>query len=126
MSGSGFGRSITNAVVAGLLGGAMGVLKTEVENAKNEIEAKLKGLGTGVILLGVAASIGFFALGVLVAAGIIALTLVWPAWLAALVVAGGLLLFVLIFALAGAGKIKKNKDLVPDQAIKNIKHVFNK
>lgn len=125
MSGAGFGRTITNAIVAGLMGSALGVLKTELEHAKAEIQTKLKGIGTGIVLLGIAAAIGFFALGVLIAAGVIALALVWDAWLAALVVGGGLLLFVLIFALAGAGKIKKNKDLMPDRAIKNIKHLFD-
>lgn len=125
MSGAGFGRTITNAIVAGLMGSALGVLKTELEHAKAEVQTKLKGIGTGIVLLGIAAAFGLFAFGVLVAAGVIALALVWDAWLAALVVGGGLLLFVLIFALAGAAKIKKNKNLMPDRAIKNIKHLFD-
>ncbi|MDN4478698.1 phage holin family protein [Demequina lignilytica] len=116
-----FGRYFVNAIVAGLVGRIIGVVKTEYERAKVETAAKLKGIGIGVGLLVAAAAIGFFLLGVLITAAILGLATVWPAWLAALTVGGAMLLIILILAGIGASMIKKNKDLTPQQSIDNIK-----
>ncbi len=116
-----FGRYFVNAIVAGLVGRVIGVVKTELERAKQETGEKLKAIGIGIGLLIGAAAIGFFLLGVLITAAILGLATVWPAWLAALTVAGAMLLIILILAGIGAGMIKRNKDLKPQQSIDNIK-----
>ncbi|WP_062519554.1 phage holin family protein [Demequina silvatica] len=118
-----FGRYFVNAIVAGLLGRITAVIKTEIERAKKEIAAKLKGIGVGIGLIVAAGVFAFFMAGVLVAAAILGLATVWPAWLAALTVAGGLLLIVLILVLIGSSLIKKNKDLTPQESIDNVKSV---
>lgn len=116
-----FGRYFVNAIVAGLVGRIVGVIKTEYERAKQETAEKLKGIGIGIGLLVAAGAIGFFLLGVLITAAILGLATVWPAWLAALTVAGAMLLIILILAGIGASMIKKNKDLKPQQSIDNIR-----
>ncbi|WP_062379278.1 phage holin family protein [Demequina pelophila] len=120
-----FGKYFVNAIVAGLLGRLSSVVKTELENAKAEISEKLKNIGIGVGLLAAAAGIGFFLVGVLIAAAILGLSTVWPAWLAALTVAGAMLLLILILGGVGASIIKKNKDLKPQQSIDNLKNLAN-
>ncbi len=126
MSSSKFGRYVLNAVTAGIVGSAAGIIKTEVERAKNEIQAKLKALGVGAAFVAIAAGLLSLAFVLLLVAGLIALTSIWPAWLVALVGGGALLLIGLIFLAVGSSKIKRNKDLMPDTAINNIKAVFNK
>ena len=121
-----FGRYFVNAIVAGLLGRITVVIRTEIDRAKREISQKLQKIGVGIGLLVAAGAIGFFLLGVLIAAAILGLATVWPAWLAALTVAGALLLIVLILAGVGASLIKKNKDLTPHESIDNIKALGGK
>jgi hypothetical protein len=126
MSKSSFGRFVFSAVTAGVMGRATAVIKTEVEIAKKEVESKLKALGAGAVMVLIAASLLSLAFLLLLAAGLHALTYVWPLWLVLVVVGGGLLLVGIIFVAAGLRKIKKNKDLMPDRAINNIKAVFGK
>lgn len=126
MSSSKFGRYVLNAVTAGIMGSAVGIIKTEVERAKNEIQAKLKALGVGAAFIAIASGLLSLAFILLLVAGLIALTYVWPAWLVALVGGGALLVIGLIFLAVGSSKIKNNKDLMPQSAINNIKAVFNK
>ena len=125
MSGPNFGRYIVNAIVAGIVGRGVQVIKTEVENAKNEFQAKLKSLSIGAAMVGVSLAFVTFGLILLMVAGLIALTEIWPAWLVALTGGGAVLLLGFIVMAIGASKIKKNKDLMPDQAIRNIKAIFN-
>lgn len=119
-----FGRFFVNAIVAGLVGRIANVIRTEIARAKQEITDKLKGIGAGIGVLVAASAVAFFLLGVLIAAGILGLATVWPAWLAALTVAGGLLLIVIILIAVGVNLINKNKDLTPQQSIDNIKAVL--
>lgn len=121
-----FGRYFVNAIVAGLLGRITVVIRTEIDRAKREISQKLQKIGVGVGLLVAAAAIGFFLIGVLITAAILGLATVWPAWLAALTVAGALLLIILILAGVGSSLIKKNKDLTPHESIDNIKALGGK
>lgn len=116
-----FGRYFVNAIVAGLIGRIVGVIKTEIERAKVETARKLKGIGAGVGVLAAAGAIGFFLIGVLITAAILGLATVWPAWLAALTVAGAMLIIIGILVAVGTSLINKNKDLTPQQSIDNIK-----
>lgn len=119
-----FGKYLVNAVVAAVAGQAVGIMRTELEDAKTEMQEKAKGIGIGVGLVAGAASFLFFALSVFFAAAVLGLSEVWPAWLAALVVGGGLLLIGGILIAIGYSKIKKNKDLKPERAIKTLRRYF--
>ncbi len=101
------------------------LLKDELENLKRELTSRLAKLGIGVGLLVAAGLFAFFALAVLIAAAVLGLATVLPAWLAALIVAGVLLLLVAILALVGIGSIKKGAPPVPEDAITSIKKDIN-
>lgn len=124
MPGSGFGKMFINAVVGAIAGQWVATFKTELAIAKVEMKYKSKQLGTGAALLAVAAVLSFFMTGILLAAAVMGLALVFDAWLAALIVAGGLLFFVIIFALIGRSKVNKGKDLMPTASIERIKKQF--
>ena len=119
-----FGKYLVNAVVAAVAGQAVGIMRIELDDAKTEMQNKAKGIGIGVGLVAAAASFLFFALGVFLAAAVIGLANVWPAWLAALVVGGGLLLIGGVLVAIGASKIKNNKDLKPERAITHLRRYF--
>ena len=119
-----FGKYLVNAVVAAVAGQAVGIMRTELDDAKTEMQDKAKGIGIGVGLMVGAASFFFFALGVFLAAAVMGLAEVWPAWLAALVVGGGLLLIGALLVAIGAFMVKKNKDLKPERAITNLRRYF--
>lgn len=124
MKTAGFGKYLVNALVAAVAGQAVGIVRTEIDDAKTEMQAKAKNIGVGVGLVAGAASFLFFATGVFLAAAVIGLAQVWPAWLAALVVGGGLLVIGGILVAIGAAKINKNKDLKPERAITNLRRYF--
>lgn len=115
------GKTLVNSVVAAFFGNWINTIKSEVEIAKIELTHKVKEIGKGAGMLAAAAALSFFMTMVLLAAAVAGLSVVWPVWLAALAVAGAILLIVLILALAGSRKIKKNKDFKPERAINNIK-----
>lgn len=124
MSDKNLGKMLINAVLGAIAGKWVATIKSEVEVAKVEMKFKSRQLGVGAVLLLIAGMLGFFMLMVLIAAAVIAFSLVLELWAAALVVAGILLVLVLIFGLAGAGKIKKNKDLMPTASIERVKKQF--
>ena len=124
MKTGGFGKYLVNALVAAFAGQAVGILRTELDDAKTEMQEKAKGIGIGVGLVAAATSFLFFSLAVFLAAAVIGLAQVWPAWLAALVVGGGLLLIAGILIGVGVSKIKENKDLKPERAITSLRRYF--
>ncbi len=124
MSDKNLGKMLINAVLGAIAGKWVATIKSEVEVAKVEMKFKSRQLGVGAVLLLIAGMLGFFMLMVLIAAAVVAFSLVLELWAAALVVAGILLVLVLIFGLAGAGKIKKNKDLMPTASIERVKKQF--
>ncbi len=119
-----FGKYLVNALVAAVAGQAVGIMRTEIDDAKTEMVQKAKGIGIGVGLVAGAASFLFFATGTFLVAAVLGLAEVWPAWLAALVVGGALLLIGGLLVAIGAAKINKNKDLKPERAIKNLRRYF--
>jgi hypothetical protein len=100
----------------------VGLAKDELEQAKREVSAKLKRAGVGSAFLAIAAALAFYFLGTLVAAAVLGVAVVFPAWLAALIVAGGLLMFVGIFALVGVNLVKKAMPPLPTKSVESIKH----
>lgn len=121
MSDKNFGKMFINAVLGAVAGKWIATIKAEVEVAKLEMKIKGRELAKGAAFIAIAGVLGFFMLLVLVAAAVLAFALILETWAAALVVAGILLVIILIFGLAGASKIKKNKDLMPTGSLDRIK-----
>jgi hypothetical protein len=126
MNTSSLVSSIVNALLTALAGRITLVLKTEFNNAKEEVRVKARELTMGVWLIGVGLVFAFFVLAILVTASILALSIVWPAWLAALVVGGTLALIAAILISIGAVKFNRNKNLMPEKAISNVKAYIGK
>ena len=72
------------------------LVSAELERIKAELAFKARNYGIGLGLVAAAAFVSVFLLGTLIATGIIALAIVLPAWAAALIVSGVLLLVVLV------------------------------
>ena len=90
------------------------LVKGEIDLAKAKAATMVKKMGTGIALLAVAGVLALYLLGVLLHAAILGFSLIMPAWGAALVVAGILLLIIIILALIGLNQLKKSKEDKPD------------
>ena len=90
------------------------LVASEIALFKAEMTAKAKAAGIGAGLLVGALLFLFFAFGVLVAAAVLGFALILPAWLAALIVAGILLLIAIVLGLIGWRSLKKGLPPVPD------------
>lgn len=98
--------------------------KAEYENAKREITSKVKRAGIGLLSIIVALFFLFFSISAFVAAAIAGLAVVWPVWLAALVVAFGLILLAAAAIAAGVAFIKRGIP-VPEDTIDRIEGDLN-
>ena len=124
MNTAGCAKYLVNGLVTAVAGRAVGILRTELDDAKHEVQEKAKGIGIGVAVIVGAATFIFFAMGVLLTAAVLGLAQVWPAWLAALVIGGTLLVIALILIAVGVAKINKNKDLKPTRAMTTLRGYF--
>lgn len=97
------------------------LLKAELNHLKAEFAEKAKYAGVGIGLLAVAAFFLFFAFGTLVAAAILGIAVALPAWAAALIVFGALVVIAVILALVGIRSFKKMNGVAPSQTIDSIK-----
>jgi uncharacterized membrane protein YqjE len=98
------------------------LVRDEIRLAKLELQEKGKRLGMGAGMLGGAGLVAVFGVGALVAALILALATVLEAWIAALLVAVGLLALASILALSGKSKLEEATPPVPEEAIESTKH----
>ncbi len=97
------------------------LLEAEIDSFKAEIVGKLKAAGLGAGFLVASGTFAFFAILVLTAAAILALALVVPAWAAALIVAGALLLLAGIAAAIGVNRLKHGVPPTPSDTIQSVK-----
>jgi hypothetical protein len=97
------------------------LLRAELNHLKGEFAEKAKHAGIGIGLLGAAALLLFFALGTLIAAAILGIAVALPAWAAALIVFGGLVVIAVVLALVGIRSFKKMDGVAPSQTIDSIK-----
>ncbi len=121
MARSMFDAFSVSSIVSAILSQVGKAVRRELEIAKREFVAKVKGLFAGGVLVAIAMSLAMVALILFIIAGVSALTIIWPLWLSALVGGGSLLVIALIFLAIGASKIKKNRDLRPERAISALK-----
>jgi Putative Actinobacterial Holin-X, holin superfamily III len=96
------------------------LVRQEIALARLEIREKLKHVGIGAGLLGVAAVGALFGAATLVAALVLALATAMAGWLAALVVAVALLGGAGIAALTGKRQITEAAPPAPEQAVENV------
>jgi uncharacterized membrane protein YqjE len=111
------GKFSLAGLATALLGQVTTVIRYEIEEAKREFRRKVKAILAGIGLLLVGAAFALCVIGLLILAAVDGLANVWPVWLSALTVAGGLLVFAIIFFAIGAGKIRKNTDLRPERVV---------
>ncbi len=97
----------------------------EIELLKQEMLRKLRALGGGIVLLVITLIVLLGMLGVLLTAGIFALSLIMPGWLAALLVAAGLLVIAVILGLIGYAVLKRGIPPIPSETISGLKKDLN-
>lgn len=97
------------------------LVQQEVRLAKLELTAKAKRAGAGAGALGAATVLGYFATLALLAAAVLGLATVFDGWLAALIVAGGLLLLAAVLAFVGKVLLSKAMPPAPEAAIESTK-----
>ena len=98
--------------------------KEELERLKLELVGKLKHAGIGIGLLIFAAVLAFFLLAVLLTAAVLGFATIVAPWLAALIVAGILLVIIAILVLVGVGQLKRGAP-VPTETIDSVKKDVN-
>jgi len=100
---------------------ASALVRLEMELAQLELKRKVVSLAKG-IGLGLGAAVLFlFALGFGIGAAAAGIATQTSAWLALLIVTGGLVLLALILGLLAAAAIKKGTPPVPEQALREAK-----
>lgn len=97
------------------------LLAAELALFKAEMAAKAKAAGIGAGLLVGALVFVFFAVGVFITAAVFAFALIVPDWLAALIVAGILIVLAIIAGLIGRAMLKRGAPPVPDDLGSELK-----
>lgn len=97
------------------------LVQREIDLVKAEVIEKVKAIGTGAGLLVGAAIVALLFVGVLLSLAIIGLSYVLPAWAAALIVAGVLLIVAIVLALLGKRKLDQGLPPVPTESIESIR-----
>lgn len=97
------------------------LVRTEIDLAKEELAAKAKRAGIGSGLLAAAGVLALYTFAVGIAAAILGLAVPLPAWAAALIVFGALLLVTGLLAGIGVRQLKRSTPPTPERALENIK-----
>jgi predicted phage tail protein len=101
------------------------LVKAELEQLKNEVIGKLKHAGIGIGLFAGAGVFAFFMVGVFLAAAVLGFATFLPGWLAALIVAGILLVIVVILVLIGLAQVKRGVPPAPTETMKSVRKDVN-
>ncbi len=97
------------------------LIRDELKLAEYEMTRKAKRLGRGAGMFGGSGLVALYAIGCLLAAAIIGLASVLPAWAAALIVGGALLVIAGVAALMGKSQVSKGVPPVPEQTVQSVK-----
>ncbi|HET7636519.1 MAG TPA: phage holin family protein [Candidatus Limnocylindria bacterium] len=101
-----------------LIGGAIGLVRLEVQHGRQEVQERLATTGRGVAFFAAAALFGLLALIAFVALLVLLLALLIPAWLSALI---WLLVFVLIGVVLALQGRRRVRNPVPEETIASVK-----
>lgn len=112
-------------LIGDLPGYLVDLLRSELELLKAELVEKLKHAGIGIGLVAGGAFFAFFAFAVLLAAAVLGIATALPAWLAALIVGGALVLITAILVLIGVNQLKRGTPPVPTETIASVKKDVN-
>ncbi len=96
------------------------LIRNEIQLAKKDLATSGKRLGVGAGLFGVAGTLALYGLGALVAAGILGIAEALDAWLAALIVGGGLFVLAGLAALVGKMRVSKVAE-APRERVESVK-----
>jgi hypothetical protein len=96
------------------------LIRNEIQLAKKDLATSGKRLGVGAGLFGVAGTLALYGLGALVAAGILGIAEALDAWLAALIVGGGLFVLAGLAALIGKMRVSKVAE-APRERVESVK-----
>jgi len=96
------------------------LIRDELKLAEYEMTSKAKRIGRGAGLFGGSGLVALYGIGCLLAAAIIGLAAVLPAWAAALIVGGALLVIAGLAALTGKSQVTKAVPPVPEQAVRSV------
>lgn len=108
------------SLLGDLPGYFMELVRSEIEQLKQELIRRATQAGVGIGLIVAALTILFLALGTFTAAAVLGLAEVLPAWAAALIVGGALLLLGGILTAIGVSQIKRGSQ-GPHDSIDSIK-----
>jgi hypothetical protein len=97
------------------------LIRDELKLAEFEMTSKAKRMGRGAGMFGGSGLVALYAIGCLLAAAIIGLASVLPAWAAALIVGGALLVIAGVAALLGKSQVSKAVPPVPEQTVQSVK-----
>lgn len=97
------------------------LIQQELRMARGELMEKGKRAGRGAGMFGAAAITALFGVGLLLATIVLALDLVLPAWAAALIMTGVLLLTAAILALVGLAQTRKAVPPTPEHTVESVK-----
>ena len=96
------------------------LIRDELKLAEYEMTSKARRIGRGAGLFGGSGLVALYGIGCLLAAAIIGLASVLPAWAAALIVGGALLLIAGLAALVGKSQVSKAVPPVPEQTVQSV------
>jgi hypothetical protein len=100
---------------------ASALVRLELELASLEIKRKISSFARGIAFGLGAAVLLLFALGFGIGAAAAGIATVWSAWLALLIVTGGLVLIAVLLGLVALSSFKKGTPPVPEQALREAK-----
>jgi putative superfamily III holin-X len=97
------------------------LVRDELALAQLEAKQRAKRFGLGLGMFGVGGIFLFFGACAAIAAAILALAIVVPGWLAALIVAGALMVLAGIVALTGKKSFDRGSPPMPTEAIRSVR-----
>jgi uncharacterized membrane protein YqjE len=97
------------------------LIRDELKLAEYEMTRKAKRMGRGAGMFGGSGLVALYGIGCLLAAAIIGLASVLPAWAAALIVGGALLVIAGVAALLGKSQVSKAVPPMPEQTVQSVK-----
>ncbi len=97
------------------------LVRDEIELARTELTQKSKRAGLGAGMFGAAGVMALFGVMALLTGAILGIAVVLPAWAAALIIGGGLMLFAGMIAVAGRQSLKRAMPASPTETIDSVR-----